>query len=256
MKNKNIIVTGASSGIGKAIAKKFLENDATVINLDVSPSKFEHENLKSYQIDLSDIRASQEVIEKIQQDFGSIDVLVNNAGVNLPALLVDPKEEVEVTEELMDWFYKINQKSIVFLTQAVVRNMISYQKKGVIVNVSSESGKEGSLGQSLYTGTKAALNSYTRSWAKELGPYGIRVIGIEPGINEPTGLTNSIYNERLAKARNTTVDALTPNYSKSIPLGRPGKLEEIANVVVFAASDKASYITGTNINVSGGKSRG
>lgn len=134
--------------------------------------------------------------------------------------------------------------------------MIDKKIKGVIINISSESGMEGSVGQSLYSATKGAVNSYTRSWAKELGKFGIRVVGVAPGINEKTGLTTPEYNKALAYTRNISVDQLDYGYEKSIPLGRVGKLDEIAYLVSFLASDKASYITGTVINITGGKSRG
>ncbi len=125
-----------------------------------------------------------------------------------------------------------------------------------IVNVASECGQEGSIGQSLYAATKGANMALTRSWAKELGPHNIRVVAIAPGIIEKTALRTNAYNDALAYTRGTTADKLSTDYSKSIPLGREGKLSEIANLVVFLLSDRASYITGTCINISGGKSRG
>jgi len=137
----------------------------------------------------------------------------------------------------------------------VAREMIK-KKKGVILNVASESGLEGSEGQSVYAATKAALYSFTRSWAKELGKFNIRVVGIAPGILEPTALRTSEYERALAYTRGITVEELRVSYEKvSIPLRRVGKLEEVASVVLFLISEMASYITGTVINISGGKSR-
>jgi sorbitol-6-phosphate 2-dehydrogenase len=115
---------------------------------------------------------------------------------------------------------------------------------------------EGSVGQSIYSATKGATNSYTRSWAKELGKFGIKVVGIAPGINEKTGLTTPAYNEALAYTRNIPVEQLDTGYEKSIPLGRVGKLDEIGYLVAFLSSNKSAYITGTTINITGGKSRG
>ena len=126
----------------------------------------------------------------------------------------------------------------------------------MIVNVSSESGLEGSAGQSCYAATKAATMAFTRSWAKELGSKNIRVVAIAPGILEKTGLRTPAYNEALAYTRGTTPDQLNSDYSKSIPLGRPGRLVEVADAVTYLLSDRASYITGTCLNISGGKSRG
>jgi sorbitol-6-phosphate 2-dehydrogenase len=132
------------------------------------------------------------MVEQTVNKFGKIDVLVNNAGINLPRLLVDmysDDRKYEVDENVFNKILSVNQKGVVFVTQAVVRNMLARKVKGVIINISSESGMEGSIGQSLYAGTKGAVNSYTRSWAKELGKFGIRVVGVAPGINEKTGLT-------------------------------------------------------------------
>jgi sorbitol-6-phosphate 2-dehydrogenase len=122
--------------------------------------------------------------------------------------------------------------------------------------MASESGLEGSEGQSVYSATKGAIYSMTRSWAKEMGKYNIRVVGIAPGILEVTALRTEEYERALAYTRGITVEQLRTSYEKvSIPLGRSGKLSEVAGTVCFLASDRASYIHGTTVNVSGGKSR-
>jgi sorbitol-6-phosphate 2-dehydrogenase len=124
------------------------------------------------------------------------------------------------------------------------------------VNVSSEAGLEGSEGQSCYAGTKGALYAFTRSWAKELGKYNIRVVGIAPGILEKTAARTSEYERNLAYIRGITVEQLRTSYKKvSIPLGRVGRLREVASLVCFLASEEAGYITGTTYNISGGKTR-
>jgi sorbitol-6-phosphate 2-dehydrogenase len=134
--------------------------------------------------------------------------------------------------------------------------MIRSGKGGVIINMASEAGMEGSEGQSAYAGTKAALYTLTRSWAKELGKYGIRVTGVAPGILEATALRSDEYERALAYTRGITVDQLRAGYKKlSIPLGRSGRLDEVANVVCFLASERSGYVHGTTINVTGGKSR-
>ena len=115
---------------------------------------------------------------------------------------------------------------------------------------------EGSEGQSVYAGTKAAVYNLTRSWAKELGRQGVRVVGVAPGILEATGLRSDEYERALAYTRGITVETLRSKYEQtSIPLGRSGKLSEVANAVCFLASSRAGYIHGTTINVSGGKTR-
>ena len=124
--------------------------------------------------------------------------------------------------------------------------------------MSSESGIEGSEGQSIYAATKNAVNSFTRSWAKEFGKYGVRVVGVAPGILEATGLRTIAYEEALAYTRGITVDELRKGYAstKTTPLGRSGRLTEVADLVVYLASDRASYIHGVTYNVAGGKTRG
>ncbi len=120
----------------------------------------------------------------------------------------------------------------------------------------SESGMEGSEGQSVYAATKAAGYNMTRTWAKELGKHGVRVVGIAPGIMEATALRNEEYERALAYTLGITVDELRAGYEKvSIPLGRAGKLKEVADLAVYLSSERGSYIHGTTVNISGGKSR-
>jgi len=127
----------------------------------------------------------------------------------------------------------------------------------MVINMTSECGLEGSEGQSCYAGTKGALYAFTRSWAKDLGKYGIRVVGVAPGIIEKTGIRTLAYDKALAYTRGITVQQLQEGYEKvSVPLGRVGKLAEIADLVCFLASERASYINGTTYNISGGKTRG
>lgn len=266
LENKIAIVTGGASGIGKAISNALSECGMKVAILDKSYSEdakneiAKNSNILMYQVDITDSSRVKETIEDIHNKFGAIHVLVNNAGVNFPMLLVDYKEEnlnLEINQEKMDLMYRINQKAVVILSQ-LVGKIMTKQKNGVIINVSSESGLEGSEGQSIYAATKAAMNSYTRSWAKELGKHNVRVIGIAPGIIEETGLRTLQYEEALAYTRGKTVEELRNGYTSvtSIPLGRVGKLDEIADVVTFLASERASYIHGITINIAGGKTRG
>jgi sorbitol-6-phosphate 2-dehydrogenase len=176
----------------------------------------------------------------------------------MPRMLVDAKEErpeYELNERDFDLMFGVNVKGAYLVTQAATRALFR-NGGGTIVNITSEAGMEGSTGQSCYSATKSALNGFTRSWAKELGAQHIRVVGVAPGINEPTGLTSPAYNEALAYTRGIKPAQLSTDYSKVIPLGRPGRLSDIANLVVYLVSDRASYITGTTINISGGKSRG
>lgn len=265
LKDYSGIVTGGASGIGKAVVKKLLEAGAKVIIADVNEKVAEEtlkelsgfkSNVEFIKTDVTDRKSVEGMVRFTKERFGSINYLVNNAGINIPRLLVDPQGKEEVTEEIFDRITMVNQKGSVLCAQAVAREMLKDGIKGVIVNMASESALEGSEGQSIYAGTKAALYSYTRSWAKELGRYGIRVVGLAPGILEPTALRTPEYERALAYTRGITVEELRRTYeSVSIPLKRVGRLEEVANLVCFLISDLASYITGTVINISGGKSR-
>ncbi|OUQ55609.1 sorbitol-6-phosphate 2-dehydrogenase [Tyzzerella sp. An114] len=266
IENKVVIVTGGASGIGKAIAQEYLNNGANVIVCDMNPKEPEfvlNENSGKSTYVLTDVTNSQSInnmVEIVKQKFGKIDILINNAGINIPRLLVDanePKGKYELDEITWDKVVNVNFKGVFLCSQAVAREMVK-QKSGVIINISSESGLEGSEGQSVYAATKNAVNSLTRSWAKELGKLGIRVVGVAPGILEATGLRTIEYETALAYTRNITVDELRAGYNKTstTPLGRSGKLTEVADLVCYLGSERASYIHGVTYNIAGGKTRG
>ena len=265
LEGKVAIVTGGASGIGKAVAQEFINQGAKVVVSDMNPNAPELENAT----DENFLYAVTNVTEKASVDamiaatvekFGTVDVLVNNAGINIPRLLVDPKNpggEFELDEAVWDKVCNVNLKGVFFCTQAAARIMVA-KGEGVLINMSSESGLEGSEGQSVYAATKNAVNSLTRSWSKELGKQGVRVVGVAPGILEATGLRTLSYETALAYTRGITVDDLRAGYSKTstTPLGRSGKLTEVADLVCYLASEKASYIHGVTYNVAGGKTRG
>ncbi|MDO4473941.1 MAG: sorbitol-6-phosphate dehydrogenase subunit [Eubacteriales bacterium] len=259
-KDKVALVTGGEAGIGKAIVNKLNSLSASVISMDIhSKEGRDPEGIDHITCDISNKEQVNNAIQKIIDNYGKIDILINNAGVARPQLLADTcadESQYEIDEASFQFLFDINVKGTVLCTQAVVKQFLENNIKGVIVNMSSEAGMEGSAGQSLYAATKGAINALTRSWAKELGSKGIRVVALAPGIIEKTDIRSDAFNQALAYVRHTTVDHLTPDYASSIPLGRPGYLNEIANLVAFLGSDDASYITGTIVNISGGKSRG
>lgn len=266
LEGKVAIVTGGASGIGRAVCEGFAEVGVQVVVADVNEQgarqtavelkeKFGGNHI-STMTDVTDRASVDAMIRSTIDAFGCVNILVNNAGINIPRLLVDPAGKEELTEEIWDKVVSINQKGLFLCAQAAARVMIQSGSGGVIINMASESGLEGSEGQSAYAGTKAAVYTLTRSWAKELGKHNVRVVGVAPGILEPTSLRSEEYERALAYTRSITVEQLRQRYQKSsIPLARSGKLSEVANTVCFLASESAGYIHGTVVNVSGGKTR-
>ena len=260
IEGKVYVVTGGSSGIGKAIVEELLIQNTFFINLDIQDSGI---TVLRYLFMKTDVTNREQVEAAVQaglEKFGTIDGVVNNAGVNIPALLVDPQDahgKYELTDAVFDKMTSINQKGLFLVAQTVGRILVEKQA-GVVINMASEAGLEGSEGQGAYAGTKAAVIGYTRSWAKELGKYNVRVVGIAPGIMEETGLRTLAYEEALSYTRGKTVEELRAGYSNTsaTPLGRSGKLSEVADLVCYYLSDRSSYITGVTTNVAGGKSRG
>lgn len=260
LEGKQVIVTGGASGIGRHVVAGLRRAGAHVacFDLTVADGVDAETGARLYRVDITDPVAVEAAVARVCADLGGVTTLVNNAGVNLPRLLVDargeaPQYELDVTS--FDFMMGVNVKGAFLMAQAVARRLVQ-AGSGTIVNMTSESGSEGSKGQSAYAASKAALNGFTLSWAKELGPLGVRVVGVAPGILEATGLRSEAYNQALAYTRDTTVDNLSPDYAKSIPLGRPGRLDEIADLVCYLTSDRSSYVTGTTFTISGGKSRG
>lgn len=266
LEGKVAIVTGGACGIGRAVCSGLAEVGVLVVVADVNEegSHLVAKELKDkcggnhipVKTDVTDKASVDDMVAAALDAFGKIDIIVNNAGILIPRLLVDPAGKEELTEEIWERMISINQKGYFLCAQAVSRIMVKSGGGGVIINITSESGLEGSQGQSVYAATKAAIYSLTRSWAKELGKHNIRVVGVAPGIVETTALRSEEYERALSYARGIKVEQLREKYEKaSIPLGRSGKLSEVANTVCFLASERAGYIHGTVINVSGGKSR-
>ena len=266
LEGKVAVVTGGGSGIGRAVCHGLAEVGVQVVVGDINEEtgKAVVAELRErsggdplfVKLDVTSRASVDAMFEEVVQKLGTVDILVNNAGINIPRLLVDPAGKEELTEGIWDKVVAINQKGFFLCGQAAARAMLSSGKGGVIINMASEAGMEGSEGQSLYASTKAAAYALTRSWAKELGKHNIRVVGIAPGILEATALRSEEYERALAYTRGITVDALRASYEKvSIPLGRVGTLSEVADLACFLASERAGYVHGTVFNISGGKSR-
>lgn len=242
LEGKNVIITGASRGIGRGIAKLFSENGANVAFTYLSSVEqaklFEKElsvngcKVKGYKSDAADFKAAEKLSKNIINDFGSIDVLVNNAGITKDCLLM------RMTEDDFDNVMTINTKSVFNMTKSVLKFMLK-AKKGSIINMSSIVGIKGNAGQANYAASKAAINGFTKSIALELGSRNIRCNSIAPGF--------------IATEMTDTLDKdVVDQWINQIPLKRVGSTEDIANITLFLASDLSSYITGQVINVCGG----
>jgi 3-oxoacyl-[acyl-carrier protein] reductase len=242
LEGKTVIITGASRGIGKGIAEVFAKQGANIAftyrSSDEKANILEKElsangcKVKGYKSDASDFEAAQELAANVIDEFGSIDVLVNNAGITKDGLLM------RMSEEDFDNVMNINMKSVFNMTKAVLRPMLK-QKKGSIINMSSVVGVKGNAGQANYSASKAAINGFTKSTALELGSRNIRCNAIAPGFIE-TEMTEALGKEQVEEWRN------------SIPLKRGGTPEDIANATLFLASDMSAYVTGQVLHVCGG----
>jgi 3-oxoacyl-[acyl-carrier protein] reductase len=242
LQGKSALITGASRGIGKGIALKFAEHGANVAFTYLSSVEkgleLENElkafgvNAKGYRSDAADYKASEELIAQMTADFGSIDIVINNAGITRDGLLM------RMSEENFDEVIKTNLKSVFNITKAVQKIMLK-QRSGSIINISSVVGVKGNAGQANYAASKAGIIGFTKSVALELGSRNIRCNAVAPGFIE-TEMT-AVLDEKVVQG-----------WRDAIPLKRGGKVDDVANLCVFLGSDMSAYITGQCINVCGG----
>lgn len=242
LQNKVALVTGASRGIGREIAKKFAEQGANVAFTYLSSIEkgqaLEAElaaygvKAKGYRSDASNFAAAEQLVVDVVADFGTLDILVNNAGITRDTLLM------RMSEEQWDEVLRVNLKSVFNLTKAATKPMMR-AKSGSIINMTSVVGLMGNAGQSNYSASKAGIIGFTKSIAKELGSRNIRSNAIAPGFIE-TEMTGELNEKALE------------DWLKNIPLKRAGQGEDVANACVFLASDMSKYITGQTLQVDGG----
>ncbi|MEG0576612.1 MAG: sorbitol-6-phosphate dehydrogenase subunit [Bacilli bacterium] len=262
LSNKIVVVTGGAMGIGEAIVKDLLGCGAKVIVFDIATPKFlKFDNLDYFDVDITNKKEIEKAVSIIIEKYGRIDALINDAAITRPRILVDyymEEKKYELNEKDFDDMVNINQKGTFLVSQSVARYMV-IKKSGTIINLSSCAGLNGSRGHSCYAATKAAIHSFTLSWAKELGPFNIRVVGVAPDIMDRTPANNDEKYKAQAYGRgkglNVKAEDFFENYKSAIPLGRPGHLMEVANLISYLISDHASYITGITIPVSGGRTR-
>ncbi len=239
---KVALITGASKGIGRKIAEKFVEQGAHVAFTYLSSVEkgqaLEKElqsgeaKVKGYRSDASKFEEAEQLIESIVADFGTLDIVVNNAGITKDGLLM------RMTEENWDEVLDINLKSIFNVTKAASKVMMK-NRFGVFINMSSVVGVQGNAGQSNYAASKAGIIGFSKSIAKELGSRNIRTNVVAPGF-----------------IRTEMTDVLDPKvvegWAQAIPLKRAGETEDVANVCVFLASDMSAYVNGQVLSVCGG----
>ena len=242
LQGKTALITGATRGIGKAIALEYARQGAEVAFTDIAAE--EHIQAmeadltaigvknKGYNANAADFNRAHEVVDDIVATFGKIDIVVNNAGITRDNLLL------RMTEEAFDLVMEVNLKSVFNYTKAAIKTMMK-QKSGSFINVSSVVGVDGNAGQANYSASKAGIIGFTKSVAKELGSRNIRANAIAPGF---------IMTEMTQAIPQTEID----NWLQRIPLNRPGTVQDVSNVCVFLGSDLSTYVTGQVIHIDGG----
>lgn len=242
LEGKVALITGASKGIGRAMAQKFAEQGAQVAFTYLSSVEkgqaLEQElqqvggKVKGYRSDASNHEAAIELVKQVIEDFGALDILVNNAGITKDGLLM------RMSEEQWDRVIQVNLKSVFNLTKAAMRQMMK-QRAGSIINITSVVGIRGNAGQSNYAASKAGIIGFTKSVALELGSRNVRSNAIAPGFIE-TEMTGELD------------EKVVDEWKQGIPLKRAGAVNEVADCAVFLASDMSSYMTGQVLQVDGG----
>jgi len=245
LKDKVAIITGGTRGIGKGIALKFAQNGANVaftyVSSEEKAKEVEEElaalgiKAKGYKSNAAEMDSAVALVDEVLKDFGTIDIVVNNAGITKDGLLM------RMSEENFDTVINVNLKSVFNMTKAVLRTMLK-NKKGSIINMTSVVGIQGNAGQANYAASKAGVIGFTKSTAQELGSRNIRCNAIAPGF---------IETEMTGKLDPKVVEG----WVKEIPLRRAGSTEDVANVAVFLASDMSAYVTGQTLSVCGGMLR-
>jgi len=242
LEGKVALITGASRGIGKAIAEKFAQHGANVAftyasseekaNALVKELEANGIKARAYKSDAADYEAAHQLIEAVVAEFGTVDILINNAGVTRDGLLM------RMSEEQWDDVMRINLKSVFNLTKAAMKTMLK-ARSGSIINMSSVVGVKGNAGQANYAASKAGILGFTKSVALEIGSRNVRCNAIAPGFIE-TEMTGALD------------EAVVQQWREAIPLKRGGTPEDVANLCIFLGSDMSAYITGQTINVDGG----
>jgi len=252
---KTVIVTGGGSNIGRAISLKFAEEKANVVVADLDEKQGEKVKKEieakggsciAVKTDITDTANVVAMVEKAVNKFGGVDILVNNVGWNIDDQFLN--ENHEKWRKIID----INYWGVINCTRAVLDGMTE-KKRGVIVNIGSDAGRMGEFREVVYSGCKGAVIAFSKALARELGRFGIRINVVCPGLTVPQN-KDEIGNESLwsGDMMNIFTPEAQERAAKAYPLRKLGKAEDIAQAVVFIASDCAGHITGQTLSVSGG----
>lgn len=233
LEGKVVVVTGSARGIGRAIVERLAAEGAKmVISCDMGETTYEQTNVVHKLLNVTDREAIKTFVEEVENEYGKIEVLVNNAGITKDNLLI------RMGEDQWDAVIDVNLKGVFNMTQAIGKSMFK-ARKGSIITLSSVVGLHGNAGQTNYSATKGGVIAMTKTWAKELGARNVRANCVAPGF-----------------IKSAMTDILPENVVQGMldatPLGRMGTVDDIANVVLFLASDESSFITGETIAVTGG----
>ncbi len=232
LEGKVALITGGGRGLGEATAKRFADEGATVLVVDMMPLTYEYKNVKGYELDVTNREDVKMFMESIKEY--KIDILVNNAGITRDSLFT------KMTDDMWDKVIDVNLNALYNITKYIGPHMME-NGKGSIINIASIVGEFGNIGQANYAATKSAIYGLTKTWAKEFARKGadVRVNSVSPGFI----MTDIIK---------TIPDEMLKGFEKLTMLGRVGEPSEIANAILFLASDDSSYITGHNLSVNGG----
>lgn len=252
LKDKIAIVTGAAAGIGEAVVRRYLEEGAKVVVVDVKPqaelekaySDVPAERVQLLQADVTQRDGIEGIVRATVERFGRVDILFNNAAI------FDMRPLLEESWEIFDRVFAVNVKGMFFLMQRVAQQMVDQGGGGKIINMASQAGRRGEALVSHYCASKAAVISYTQSAALALAPHRINVNGIAPGVID-TPMWKDV-DALFARYENRPVGEKKRLVGEAVPLGRMGRPSELSGAAVFLASADAEYITAQTLNVDGG----
>jgi len=257
LKGKNVIVTGGASNIGRGIVLAFAKEGCKIMIADLDEKQAQKVAAKAKELgspkvvvaktDVTKLDQVQAMVDKTIAELGSLDIHINNVGWDIQQLFVD------TTPDFWDKIIAINYRSVLNCTKTVLGPMIK-QGKGVIVSTGSDAGRVGEFKEAVYAGTKGGVIAFTKAIARETGKFGIRLNVVCPGLTLPATADEYGDDTGWKMSRGFFTDEVVAKIAKNYPLRRVGTAQDIANAMVFLASDAASFITGQTLSVSGGYS--